>query len=80
MKCSFPLSEMFLHCKVLRNLTNRINAVKNLDSSPGSATALYTFQGPGGGGGTLIFSLRGFGSFFGLKILNCNIFGVFFKK
>ena len=40
-------------------------------------------QGGGGGGGegTLIFShIRRLGPFFGFKILNFNIFGVFRKK
>ena len=33
---------------------------------------------PGGGGGSIIFSyIRRLGSFFGLKILNFNTFGVF---
>ena len=35
----------------------------------------------GGGGGNLIFSyIRRLGSFFGVKILNFNIFGVFQKN
>ena len=38
----------------------------------------HTAPGPRGGGGTLIFSYtRRLGSFFGLKILNFNIFGYF---
>ena len=37
--------------------------------------------GVGGGGGTLIFSyIRRLGSFFGVKILNSNIFGGFQKN
>ena len=37
--------------------------------------------GGGGGGGTLIFSyIRRLGSFFGVKILNFNIFGGFQKN
>ena len=41
----------------------------------------YIAQGGGGGGGTLIFLyIRRLGLFFGVKILNFNIFGGFQKN